>query len=65
MTGLPCCFRPAIAAKLRFGSSLEASVNLVRSHNLLLNLLLRLVSPWLSFDRQDPDLGTAREKGTP
>ncbi|MGQ3048568.1 MAG: hypothetical protein ACT6Q8_05745 [Niveispirillum sp.] len=65
MTGLPCCFRPAIAAKLRFGSSLEPSVNLVRSHNLLLNLLLRFVSPWLGFDRQDPDLATARGKGAP
>ncbi len=55
----------AYAAKLRFGSSLEPSVNLVRSHNLLLNLLLRIVSPWLGFDRHDPDLGTTREKGTP
>ena len=46
----------AYAAKLRYGSRLVGSSLYFHHRNRLLNGVLRLVAPWLAFDRQDPDL---------
>ena len=46
----------AYAAKLRYGSRLVDSSLYFHHRNRLLNCVLRLVAPWLAFDRQDPDL---------
>jgi hypothetical protein len=55
----------AYAAKLRYGSRLVASSLYFHHRNRLLNGLLRLVAPWLAFDRQDPDLRHLPQQGEP
>lgn len=51
----------AYASKLRFGSRLVPSALYVRHRNASLQWALRSLSPWLGFDRFDPDL--ARQAG--
>jgi hypothetical protein len=46
----------AYAAKLRLGSSLVPSRILFKHRSAFVQWLLRLASPWLAFDRNDPDL---------
>lgn len=46
----------AYASKLRFGSRLVASAVHVRHRNTPLQWALRRLSPWVGFDRFDPDL---------
>ena len=53
----------AYAAKLRYGSRLVGSALYFHHRNRLLNSVLRLVAPWLAFDRQDPDLRHLSRKG--
>lgn len=56
----------AYASKLRFGSMLQPSTNLVRCRGALLNLILRRVAPYLAFDRWDPDLAAhGRQRAAP
>lgn len=56
------CGQTAYAAKLRFGSRLATSVIYFRHHQPLVNFMLRMVSPFLAFDRTDPDLRALRAR---
>ncbi|CAH1660635.1 GNAT family N-acetyltransferase [Chelatococcus asaccharovorans] len=53
----------AYASKLRFGSSLVTSTVYVRHCNTPLQWVLRRLSPWLGFDRFDPDLAEWARRG--
>ncbi len=53
----------AYASKLRFGSMLVPSSILVRCRIGLLNRLLHRLTPWLAFDRWDPELRTHTTRG--
>lgn len=55
----------AYASKLRFGSGLMACVNLVRARGFILNFLLRRATPYLGFDRWDPELRDRAVGGEP
>lgn len=52
----------AYASKLRFGSRLVPSTIHVRHRQAPLQWLLRRLSPWLGFDRFDPDLARHAER---
>jgi predicted N-acyltransferase len=52
----------AYASKLRFGSRLVPSTIHVRHRQAPLRWLLRRLSPWLGFDRFDPDLARHAER---
>lgn len=53
----------AYAAKLRLGSRLAPSFLYFRHRNPVLNRLLRLLSCFLAFDRQDPELRALAREG--
>lgn len=46
----------AYASKIRFGSMLQPSFNLVRCRGATLNWIVHRIAPYLAFDRWDPDL---------
>jgi predicted N-acyltransferase len=52
----------AYASKLRFGSRLVSSTIYVRHRRAPLQWVLRCVSPWIGFDRFDPDLARHAER---
>jgi predicted N-acyltransferase len=52
----------AYASKLRFGSRLVPSTIYVRHRRAPLQWVLRCVSPWIGFDRFDPDLARHAER---
>lgn len=52
----------AYASKLRFGSRLVPSTIHVRHRQAPLQWLLRRLSPWIGFDRFDPDLARHAER---
>ena len=52
----------AYASKLRFGSRLVPSTIYVRHRAAPLQWMLRRLSPWLGFDRFDPDLARHAER---
>jgi len=54
----------AYASKLRFGSRLVASTIFFRHRRSLLNWALKTVSPYVAFDRLDPDLKAHRRSQT-
>jgi hypothetical protein len=54
----------AYASKLRFGSRLVPSVIAFRHRRASLQWILRSLSPWLAFDRFDPDLANLPKRHT-
>jgi len=52
----------AYAMKVRLGSRLAPSVNLVRHRNAFLNWLVGKAAPFAAFDRWDPDLRDLRQR---
>ncbi|MFG1424834.1 GNAT family N-acetyltransferase [Roseixanthobacter glucoisosaccharinicivorans] len=55
----------AYASKLRFGSTLEPRVHLVKHRNRVIHQAIRLAAPLLAFPRWDPDLRHARGRRRP
>lgn len=54
----------AYASKLRFGSRLVASTIVFRHRRSVLNWALKSISPFVAFDRLDPDLKAQRRSQT-
>lgn len=53
----------AYRLKLRLGSTLEPRLIFFRHRSRLVNVALKILAPWLAFDRNDPVLRDYRRKG--
>jgi hypothetical protein len=54
----------AYGPKLRLGSTLEPRVIFFRHRSRVINLVLKVLAPWLAFDRNDPVLRAYRRNGS-